>query len=76
MDRREGRIKTHGHIAAADVETDAGNADLLLIGDDAADRLCIAKVAVRANDAGHDIADRHTVPHLGDGCLVMLAEHF
>ncbi len=46
--------------------------DLLLIGDHAADRLGVAEMAVRADHAGHDIADRHAVAHLRDGRMLVL----
>jgi hypothetical protein len=49
---------------------------LLLIGDDAADRLGIAKVPIGTDHAGHDVADRHAIAHLRDGCFVVLAEDF
>src|SRR5262249_32115909 len=39
LDRVKRRIETDGHVPAADVEADAGNADLLLVGYDATDRL-------------------------------------
>ena len=71
-DRRVGRVEANRHVAAADVEADAGNADLLLIGDDAADRLRIAEMAVGADDAADDIADRHAVLHLRDGRGIVL----
>ena len=76
LDRGERRIKPNRHVAAAYVKADAGNADLLLIGDDAADRLGIAEVAVGADHAGHDVADRHAIAHLSDSGFVVLAEDF
>ena len=69
------RVQPHRHVAAADVEADAGDADLLLVGDHAADRLRVAEMAVGADHAGDGVADRHAVAHLGDRRLVMLAEH-
>ena len=71
----ERRIEPHRHVAAADVEADPGNADLLLIGDDAADRLRIAEVSVRTDHTSHDVADCHAIAHLSDRCFVVLAEH-
>src|SRR5580698_5294269 len=68
------RIETNGHVAAAGIEADAGNADLLFIGDNATDRLRTAKVAVGADDAGNRVADRHAVLHLRNRGLVMLAK--
>jgi hypothetical protein len=49
---------------------------LLLVGDDAADRLGIAEVAVGADHAGHDIADRHAIAHLRDSRFVVAAKDF
>ncbi len=81
-DRRDGfadvieaHVEPGGHVAATDVEADAGDRDLLLIGDHATDRLGVAEMAVGADHAGHDIADRHAVTHLLDGRRVVLAEH-
>src|SRR5262245_3772111 len=50
-DRVKRRIATDGHVPAADVEANAGNADLLLVGNDATDRLCVTEVAIGAHDA-------------------------
>ena len=72
-DRREWSVEAGGHVAAADVEADAGDADLLLIGDDATNRLGITEMAIGADHAFDDIADRHAVSHLGDGGLIVLA---
>src|SRR6201999_4599124 len=58
-----------------DVEPDAGNADLLLISDDGADRLRVAEVAIRAQDAGDGVTDRHAIAHLRQRAVLMLAEH-
>ncbi|CCE07269.1 hypothetical protein BRAS3843_2020030 [Bradyrhizobium sp. STM 3843] len=75
LDLTELSIETHGHVAAADVEADAGDADLLLIGDHAADRLGIAEMAVGADHAGHGVADRHAIAHLRKRRVLVLAEH-
>ena len=75
LDRGVRRVQPHRHVAAADVEADAGNADLLLVGDHAADRLRIAEMTVRADHAGDDVADRHAVAHLRNRGLVVLAEN-
>ena len=69
------RVQAHRHVAAADVEADAGDADLALVGDDAADRLGVAQVTVGADHAGHGIADRHAVAHLGDRRGIVIADH-
>ena len=74
-DLAERRVEAHRHVAAADVEADAGDADLLLVGDHAADRLRIAEMAVGADHAGDDVADRHAIAHLRDRRVVVLAEH-
>ena len=47
---------------------------MILVGDDAADRLRVAEVAVGAQHAAHHAADAHAAPHLLDGALVVLAE--
>ncbi len=49
---------------------------MILVGDDAADRLRVAEVSVGAQDAARDAADAHAAPHLRDGALVVLAEDF
>src|SRR5262245_55279631 len=41
LDCREWRVESYRHVAAADVEADARDADLLLVGDDTTDRLCV-----------------------------------
>jgi len=46
-----------------------GNADLLLVSDNAADWLGIAEVAVGADDACHDIAHRPCSSSSAPGCL-------
>jgi hypothetical protein len=74
FDLAERRVEAHGHVAAADVEADTGDADLLLIGDHAADRLRIAEMPVGANHAGDGIADRHAIAHLRDRRVIVLAE--
>jgi hypothetical protein len=51
------------------------NADLLLVGDKAADRLGIAEMAIRADDARHDVPDRHAISHLRQRAVIVLAEH-
>src|SRR5882757_7616751 len=76
FDLAERRVEAHGHVAAADVEADAGDADLLLIGNHAADRLGIAQMPVSANHAGDRVADRHAIAHLRDRRLVVLTEDF
>src|SRR5207253_1121930 len=57
------------------VEADAGDADLLLVGNHAADGLRITQMTVRADHAGNRVANRHAVAHLRDRRAVMLAEH-
>jgi hypothetical protein len=52
------------HRPQADVEADARNADLLLVGDDAADRLRITEVPIRADHARDNVADAHAIAHL------------
>ncbi len=74
-DRRVGCVEPHGHVAAADIEAHPRDADLLLVGDDAADRLGVAEVAVGADHAGDDVADGHRVAHLRQRAFVVIAEH-
>jgi len=75
LDRVKRRIETDGHVPAADVEANAGNADLLLVGNDATDRLCVTEMAIGTDDAGDDVADRHAIAHLRNRRVVVLAEH-
>lgn len=56
LDLAKGNVETNRHVAKADVESDAGNAYLLLIRNDAADRLGITEVTVGADHAGDDVA--------------------
>src|SRR5262245_42776721 len=58
-----------------DVEANAGNADLLLVGNDATDRLRVTEMAIGADDAGDDVADRHAIAHLRNRRVVVFAEH-
>ena len=51
LDVGERDVGEDGLVAAADVVADAGRAQVLAVGDDAADRLRVADVAVRAQDA-------------------------
>ena len=74
-DGGERRVQPHGHVAAADVEADAGDADLALVGDHAADRLRVAEVTVGADHAGHHVADAHAVAHLAQRRCVVGAEY-
>src|SRR5262249_60256424 len=60
---------------AVDVEANAANADLLLVGNDATDRVCVTEMAIGAHDAGDDVADRHAIAHLRSRGVVVLAEH-
>src|SRR5262249_37416682 len=69
------RIETDGHVPAADVEANAGNADLLLVGNNATDRLRVTEMAIGAHDASDDVADRHAIAHLRNRRVVVLAEH-
>ena len=45
------RICADRKVAAGDVESDAGDGNLVLVGDDASDRLSIALVPIGAQDA-------------------------
>ncbi len=68
-------IQLHRHVAAADVESDAADGDMLLIGDDAADRLRIAEMPVGTQHRTGHTADGHAALHLRDGLVVMLAKN-
>src|SRR5262249_30844324 len=41
----------------------------------ATDRLRVTKMAIGADDAGDDVADRHAIAHLRNRRVVVLAEH-
>ena len=75
LDRVKRRIETDGHVPAANVEANAGNADLFLVGNDATDRLRVTEMAIGADHAGDDVADRHAIAHLRNRRVVVLAEH-
>lgn len=84
-----GRIEPHGYVAAADIEANARNADLLLIGDHAVDRLRIADfsplvdfqsslflavLAPIASDCWQCVGGRQVGSHL-QPCLALRAIH-
>src|SRR6516165_9106568 len=72
LDLLEFGVELDRHIAARDVEADAGRADLIAIGVDAAHRLRIAKVPVRTDDASSHVAVAHAILHLADcGCIML-----
>src|SRR5712671_5027028 len=74
-DRRALHIEAHRHVAAADVEADAADRDVFLVGDDAADRLGIAEMAIGAKHAAGDAADRHASGHLLLRLVVVGSKH-
>src|SRR5882672_1141622 len=74
LDRSERCVEPHGHVAAADIEPDARDADLFLVGDHAADWLRIAEVAVSADDAGDDVTDSHAVAHLRNRGFIVVTK--
>ena len=74
-DRYERDVEPNGHVPAGDVEAHPGNADLLLVGDHAADRLRIAEVAVGTENAADHVSHCHAVAHLRHGRLVVLSKH-
>src|SRR6516165_2888594 len=49
-DRGLRHVELHRHVAAGDVEADTTHGNMLLVGNDATDRLRIAEVAIRAED--------------------------
>ncbi len=73
-DRRLGDVEPRRHIAAGDVEADAGDRDVLRIGHDPADRLRVAEVAVGAQHRSRRRADRGAARQLRDRARVVLAE--
>ncbi len=73
LDVIEARIEPHRHVAATDVEANAGDADLPFVGDDAADRLGVAEMPIRTQHACDGVAHGHAVAHLRCGGLLMLA---
>ena len=74
----DGRVETlgrlgafdpgHGHVAAADVEADAADRNVFLVGDDAADRLGIAE---RPSAQSTPSATLPTVMHRAICCFVL-----
>ncbi len=75
LHRSKRDIQPNGHVPAPDVESDAGNADLLVIGNHTADRLRVAEMAIGANDAGDSIADAHAGLHLRNRAGLVRAQH-
>lgn len=57
LNSRERSIESYGHISAADVKADTGNADLFFIGDHATYRLSITQMTVSADNSCNRIAD-------------------
>ena len=72
---RERHVQSHRHVAATNVETDAADADLLLVSDDPANRLCVTEMPVRTDDTGDGIADFHATAHLREGGFRVVADH-
>ena len=73
-DRRPLDVEPRRHVAAGDVEADAGDRDVLRIGHDPADRLRVAEVAVGAQHRSRRRAYRGTTRKLRDRARVVLAE--
>jgi hypothetical protein len=69
------RTSRRGQIAATDVEADAGNRDVILIADDAADRMRVTEMPVGAQHATRHAADLHAAIHLRECALVVPAEN-
>ena len=76
LDRLFRHVELHRHVAAGDVEADAADRDVVLVGDHAADRLRVAEMAVGAEHAADHAAVLHAARHLLLGALVVLAENF
>ena len=72
---REGGVGSDGEISAGDVEADAGKRNLICVSNDAPDRLGIALVTVRAENAA--LAASGNAPlDLGDRRFIMGSEYF
>src|SRR6516162_219648 len=73
-DRGLRHVELDRHVAAGGVEADTAHGNVLLVGDDAADRLRIAEVAVRTEDATNHAANLHAARHLLLRAIVVTAE--
>ncbi len=67
-------VEARGEVAAADVEAYAGDRDVVLVGDHAADRVRVAEMGVGAQHSGGHAADLHAAIHLRERALVMPTE--
>src|SRR5437016_13077125 len=76
FDRLLRHVELHCHVAASDVEAYAAYRDMLVVSDDAADRLRVAEMAVGAQDTATHATVLHAARHLLLGALVVLAENF
>ena len=70
----EREVGEHRLVAAADVVADARRAEVLAVGDDAADRLRVADVTVGAQHALAAVLRLDAALELRDGPLVVVAE--
>src|SRR5262249_19503884 len=75
FDRLLRHVELYCHVAASDVEAHAANRDMLVVSDDAADRLRVTKMAVGAQDTAAHAAVLHAARHLLLGALVVVAEN-
>ena len=66
-------VEPDGHVSAGDVEPDAADRDMLLIGHDPADGMGVAEMPVGAEHALEGAARLHAAVKLLDGFLVVLA---
>src|SRR5262249_18287754 len=54
-------IETGGHVPAANVEPNTGDADLLVVSDHSSHRLRVTEMTVSADNARDNIADQHAI---------------
>src|SRR6266852_551934 len=68
-------IQLHRHIAAADIEADATDRNMLLVSDHAAHRLRVPEMAIGAQHTAGNASDAHASMHLRYGLVVVLSEN-
>src|SRR5918993_3941736 len=66
-------VEPDRHVAAGDVEADAADGDVLLVGHDPADGVGIAEMPIGAKHAFEGASRLHAAVKLSDSLLVVLA---
>jgi hypothetical protein len=66
-------VEPCSHVAARNIEADAADRDVVLVGDHAADGVSVTNVAVGAQNALDRAADGHATLHLCERLGLMLA---